>query len=340
MDRLDVEIIRLLHYAPWEFSGASESDILKRRPSIYWIYNTIAEEIKTGKLQIEHNGISKSYIIGRIQKVGNSLTVRANIDGRALELEEFRVMVYGSPSSLDGISFEDSCFASVNTVHRGLFMDGKGNFTSAASIEFFQKDQKEMEAHLSRVREHHPELGIALYGRKFPPPSESMKERYRKLRSYDGKLRKGVRTVLSEIIKDPTSRINTISTNTGLSRAHVKKFFLEIARSGMITMEPTQINSLVFDSTIVVLLVKCPFQEKNGVNRRLLSETVLGERMILERESEEDTLVYLAWSTGYPDMYTIYNEVANLMGADKVQLAVQAKTYQNTQGIIRMINNS
>lgn len=340
MDQLDVEIIRLLHYAPWDMYGSSESDTLRRRPSPFWIYSTISDKIKSGKLQLSSNGISKTYIMNKIQKLGNCLRVRANLDGRAFGLEEFRILVAASPLSMDTFSFEDPCFDHVNTFHRGLMVSPNGDLISGGSIEYYQKSSDDMASLLSRIKEHHPEIRILNVARKLPPPGERLIEKYRKLQSYDGKLRKGVRTVLTEVLKDPTCKINTIATNTGLSRAHVKKFFMEIAGSGIITMEPTQVNSLVFDSSLAVFLIKCKPHEMQRIIRTISTNSSLGGRVILNRTTEENTIVLLVWTTGYPDVYNLYHEAVLLFGEENVFAAVQAKSIQNVEGIIRLINNS
>ena len=257
LDELDVEIIRLLHYAPMDVYSSRESDTLRRRPSPFWIYTTISDKIKSGKLHPSSNGLSKTYIMNRIQQLEKCLKVRTNLDGRALGLEEFRVIMAASPLSMDTISFEDPCFDHVNTFHRGLMMSPNGDLISGGSFEFYQRNAEDMASLLNRIKEHHPDLRVLNVARKLPTPGEKLIEKYKKLQSYDGKLRKGVRTVLTEVLKNPTSKINTIAANTGLSRAHVKKFFMDIAGSGIITMEPTQVNSLVF-SSVVLLRITLP----------------------------------------------------------------------------------
>ncbi|MGC8505961.1 MAG: hypothetical protein ACP5NK_04545 [Thermoplasmata archaeon] len=335
MHILDIEIIRNLQWPNNNMVLDKENVMKYKRPSAFWISTQLLEKSKKG-LITGMDKITRGQVTARWDIISHAMTLRAVVDPRIVGMQKSSVFFSGSLPDISPLSIIESYPDNIDAFHEGLSLRRDGSLESGVKIDIYHKDEKELSRITTDLININPRFKLkSISGFSWSFLSDSNK--FKRLRSYDGTLRSGVIAVMNELIKNPTAKINEISTRTGLSRSAIKKIYGDIITSGSLIFEPTMTGKWIGEGASTLVFFTVAESEKRALDSYLMNESVIGKRILLKRDYLKNSLGYLCWVNDFYDAVQFQEAILEKSGRYKPMVVLFPKTIYNTKASINMI---
>ncbi len=306
-----------------------------KRPSAFWISTQLLEKSKKGMIT-GVDKITRGQVSARWDIISRAMKVRAVVDPRIVGMQKSSVFFSGSLPDISPLSIIESYPDNIDSFHEGLLLRRDGSLESGIKIDIYHKDDKELSRITTDLNNINPRFKLkSVSGFSWSFLSDS--DKFKRLRSYDGALRSGVIAVMNELIKNPTAKINEMSTSTGLSRSAIKKIYGDIITSGSLIFEPTMTGKWIGEGTSTLVFFAVPENEKKALDSYLVNESIVGKRILLKRDYLKDSLGYLCWVNDFYDAVQFQEAILEKSGRYKPMVVLFSKTIYNTKASINLI---
>lgn len=335
---LDIEIIRNLQWPNNNIIFDRENVTRYKRPSPFWISTQLVEKSRKGMI----SGIDKltrGQVIERWDIVSQAMRLRTVIDPNIVGMQKSSAIFKGSLPDIAPQSIIDSYPDNIDTLHEGLALKPDGMLESGISIDIFHKDEKELSKIISDLTAINPTFKLQSVS-KYSSIFNSDKGDYKRLKSYDGSLRRGVVSVMTELIKDPVVKINEMSSIINLSRSSIKKIYGDIISSGAIIFEPTMTGKWIGEGISAIVFFSVPEKEKRSLDSFLVNESIIGERHLLKRIYVKDSLGYLCWVNDFYDAVQFQEAILEKSGRFRPTIILFSKSTTNMRASIKLLENN
>lgn len=312
------------------------SSLRFKRASAFYIYNTLVDKINRGSVAIQDR-ISKSNVSDRLSRIRRAIDVRAVINPLLVGMHRmslsFNSDVVGN-SDIQKIQTNLDC---VDALHQGMVLLRDGSMVPGFGCDVFYENESDLDNKIKSLLEYVPNASLNdllphddLFG-------VNTENNLRKLRSYAGGLRKGIRAIMEQLINDPMIRFSEISTNTGMTRSSAKKLYGELLSSGAIRFEPVMNGERIGDDTVTIVILKVPDNEKERVESDLLTKSMLGKRYITKRTHLKGRLEYMCWTNDYYDNLDLTKEIMDIADGFDPKLVLFERTFFNKESSLRLL---
>jgi hypothetical protein len=336
LEFLDVEIIRSMGWPNHEAIFGDREALKFKRTSAFYIYNTLEAKIKNGSIAQEKR-ISKSNVTDRLSKIREAIDIRAVIDPSLVGMHRMSLSFKSDIVGVSDIHRIQNDFEFVDAVHQGMVLLRDGSMVPGLGCDIFYENKTDLDRKIKSLLELKPNMTLAEmapHDRLFALDTEA---NLKKLRSYAGGLRKGIKAIMEQLILDPMIRFSEIAIKTGMTRSSAKKLYSEIMSSGAIKFEPAMNGGRIGDDTITVVTLNVPDSEKETVEPDILARSILGKRYILRRTHLQNRLEYMCWAKDYYDSLDMTKEIMNIAGEYDPQLVLFVRTFFNKESSIKLI---
>ncbi len=323
-ENLTKQIIRCLQW-PADDLHSPESNIVYRRPSVFWVYKKFLEA---------GTHYSRIAIFNHYDEVLQSLFPRFLILPEFFRFKMMSVLFKDELSIREDQIKRIGSHEHVELVQRGLGVSSMEIFP-ILSINILYRDKTEFEKTLQDIETIGPSLKFFYSVDSYNFFSGTKND----IRSFRRNITPQMKNVIISLLKNPLTPMNEIAESLQIKRSTTYKLMQDISSSGLFKIEFSIKNPSICGMTLGQVGISCTKENRNMLINKINGLETFKERALQFRWSFSNVLYVLFWSRNYSDMLEFNSYLnENLEDPRNYLIVWGPSTQQNIETTIQMIN--